>query len=97
MEMSLVATPRTAEECGDLAGVTLVSDGGRVRYEISRVDGLDIAEVVVHAPRECPGPMRVQFPTREPLELLSLAVSRMPADPLYVQALRGARELAEER
>jgi glucose-6-phosphate dehydrogenase assembly protein OpcA len=95
MEMSLVAAARTQGATGDLSGVTLVADGGRCRYEIARVEELDVAEVVVQAPRSCPGPVRVGFPTKDALELLSLAVSGMPSDPLYGQALRGARALAE--
>jgi glucose-6-phosphate dehydrogenase assembly protein OpcA len=94
MEMSLVAAARGGAS-GDLAGVTLVADGGTCRYEIARVGELDVAEVVVQAPRSCPGPVRVGFPTQDALELLSLAVSGMPEDPLYRQALRGARALAE--
>jgi glucose-6-phosphate dehydrogenase assembly protein OpcA len=95
MEMSLVAAARTQGATGDLSGVTLVADGGRCRYQIARVEELDVAEVVVQAPRSCPGPVRVGFPTKDALELLSLAVSGMPSDPLYGQALRGARALAE--
>jgi glucose-6-phosphate dehydrogenase assembly protein OpcA len=95
LEMSLVAAARTQGATGDLSGVTLVADGGRCRYEIARVEELDVAEVVVQAPRSCPGPVRVGFPTKDALELLSLAVSGMPSDPLYGQALRGARALAE--
>jgi glucose-6-phosphate dehydrogenase assembly protein OpcA len=97
VEMSLVPEARTEKAQGDLAGVTLVADGGRCRYDVSRVDELEVAEVVVQAPRTCPGPMRVGFPTRDVLELLSLAISGMPSDPLYGQALRGARALAEAR
>jgi glucose-6-phosphate dehydrogenase assembly protein OpcA len=95
MEMTLVHEPRAAHAVGDLAGVKLTADSGRCRYEIARVDELDVAEVLVQAPRTCPGPVRVGFPSRDPLELLSLAISGMPSDPLYGQALRGARALAE--
>lgn len=97
MEMSLVAAARGEGASGDLAGITLVADGGRCRYEVARVGELDVAEVVVTAPRACPGPVRVGFPTRDLLELLSLAVSGQPLDPLFGQALRGARVLAERR
>jgi len=97
VEMSLVATARPAQARGDLAGVELVCDGDRCHYEIARVAELDVAEVRVRAPRPCPDPMRVGLPTRDPLELLSLALGGMPDDPLYEQALRGARALAEGR
>ncbi|HEV8481811.1 MAG TPA: glucose-6-phosphate dehydrogenase assembly protein OpcA [Candidatus Eisenbacteria bacterium] len=95
VEMSLVATARPTQARGDLAGVKLVCDDGRCHYEIARVAELDVAEVRVRASRACPEPMRVGFPTRDPLELLSLAVGGAPDDPLYEQALRGARALAE--
>jgi len=97
VEMSLVAVARTEGACGDLAGVTLVADGGLCRYEIARIEELEVAEVVVQAPRAGPAPVRVGFPTSHPLELLSLALSGMPSDPLYAQVLRGARALAEGR
>src|SRR5262249_53501453 len=97
MEMTLVAAPRAQHAIGDLAGVKLVADSGRCRYEVERVDDLDVAEVRVQAPRTCPAPMRVGFPTRDLLDLLSLAISGAPSDPLYGQALRGARALAEGR
>jgi len=97
MEMTLVPAPRSGSACGDLAGVTLVADGGRCRYQVARVDDLEVAEVIVQAPHACPGPVRVGFPTRDVLELLSLAISGTPGDPDYAQALRGARALAEAR
>ena len=95
MHFSLVAAPRAEGAHGDLAGVTLVADGGRSRYRIARLGERDMAEVVVEAERACPAPVRVGFPTRDPLDLLSEALSGVARDALYAHALVAARGLSE--
>ena len=95
LTLSLVAAPRPGGAPGDISGVTLTADGGRSRYRIARIGESDMAEVVVEAARACPIPVRVGFPTRDPLELLSEALSGTGRDPLYAHALRGARSLTE--
>lgn len=94
MELSLIAAVRPSGAPGDLSGVSIVADGGRCQYEVARLAEHDVAEVTVRAPRACPKPVRVGFPERDRLELLSLAISGMAHDPLYGQALRGAQALA---
>ena len=97
MELVAVAGLRPSHAPGDLSGVTIVADGGRCRYEIARVGELEMAVVTVQAPRSCPQPVRIGFPTREKLELLSVAISGQGRDTLYAQALRGAHALAGAR
>ena len=94
LQLSLLAAPRPAGAPGDLSGVTLIADGGRSRYRIARLGESDMAEVVVEANRACPAPVRVGFPTRDALDLLSEALSGLGRDPLYAHALRGAHALA---
>jgi glucose-6-phosphate dehydrogenase assembly protein OpcA len=97
LDLVLSHGPRPEGAPGDLSRVALVARGDQCRYEISRLPEREVAELRVVAPRPGPSPARVGLPTRNALELLSIAVLDRGTDFLYEQALRGARALAGDR
>jgi glucose-6-phosphate dehydrogenase assembly protein OpcA len=94
LALRLSHAPRPAGATGDLSRIRLAIEGG-AHYDVHRLAERQVAEVRVAQSRPCPASARVGLATRELVELLSAAMSAGARDPMFEEALAGARALSD--